>query len=143
MVKRPTMPKADPKAAEAFRKLLPTDSSITVRPMFGHAAAFVNGNMFAGTFGPHVFARLDETSRADVLALPGAAVFAPMKNRPMKEYVQLPADMVADPRAAKPWIARAFEWTSALPAKSKPGRTSKPAPGNPAPRRTPRRAKRT
>jgi len=119
------MPKADPKTATLFRALLPNDPRVTVRPMFGHTAAFVNGQMFAGTFGSHVFARLNETSRAELLALPGTRVFAPMKDRPMKEYVQLPSTMLSEP-AAKHWIARALEWTSTLPAKTK-GRGKPPA----------------
>jgi hypothetical protein len=57
--------------------------------------------VFAGTFGTHVFARLDEPSRAELLALPGAAVFAPMKDRPMKEYVQLPPAMLTQASTAK------------------------------------------
>jgi TfoX/Sxy family transcriptional regulator of competence genes len=93
--------------------------------MFGHTAAFVNGQMYAGTFGTHVFARLGEASRAKLLEVPGATVFSPMKNRPMKEYVQLPPDMLTEPSAAKQWIAQALEWTSTLPPKTK-GRT-KPA----------------
>jgi hypothetical protein len=82
VAKRSTMPKADPTMAILLRTLLPTDSRVTVRPMFGHTAAFVNGQMFAGTFGSHVFARLNESMRAELLAVPGATVFAPMKDRP-------------------------------------------------------------
>ena len=63
---------------------------VAIRPMFGHKAAFVNGNMFTGTFGKHVFVRLDEPSRAELLTVAGANPFEPMKGRPMTEYVQLP-----------------------------------------------------
>lgn len=125
MAKRPTMPKADPSTATLFRTFLPNDPRVTVRPMFGQTAAFVNGQMFAGTFGSQVFARLDESSRSELLAVPGATVFAPMKARPMKEYVQLPSAMLSDPSAAKQWIGRALEWTSTLPSKAK--RRAKPA----------------
>lgn len=128
MATRPTLPKADPKIAALFRSLLSHDPRVTVRPMFGHTAAFVNGQMFAGTFGSHVFARLDESSRTELLATPGAAPFAPMPNRPMKEYVQLPSAMLSDLAAAKQWIARALEWTSTLPAKQKGRGKSAPSP---------------
>jgi TfoX/Sxy family transcriptional regulator of competence genes len=119
MATQPTMPKADPRTAAFFRTIIPNDPRVSIRPMFGHTAAFVNGQMFAGTFGSHVFARLGETSRAELLAVPGATAFAPMKNRPMKEYVQLPSEMLSDAPAAKQWIARALEWTSTLPPKAK------------------------
>lgn len=119
MATRPAMPKVDPKTAATFRELLPNDPRVTVRPMFGHTAAFVNGLMFAGTFGSHVFARLDESSRAELLGVPGATVFAPMKARPMREYVQLPSAMLSQPSVAKQWIVRALDWTSTLPPNAK------------------------
>ena len=43
MAKRPTMPEADPSTATLFRTLLSNDRRVTVRPMFGHTAAFVSG----------------------------------------------------------------------------------------------------
>lgn len=122
MTTRPTMPKSDPNAAALFQTLLPADPRVTLRPMFGHAAAFVNGHMFAGTFGSQMFVRLDEPARAELLAVPGATPFAPMKDRPMKDYVQLPQSMLAERSSAKSWVTRAFEWTSTLPAKTKAGR---------------------
>ena len=88
MAIRSAMPKGDAKTPALFRALLPNDPRITVRPMFGHTAAFVNGQMFAGTFGTHVFARLDEPSRAEILAVPGAAVFAPMQDRPAADTIR-------------------------------------------------------
>ena len=118
MSKRPTMPTADAATAALFASLLPEDSRITIRPMFGHKAAFVNGNMFAGTFGSDVFVRLDEASRAELLAVPGSHVFSPMQGRPMKEYVQLPKTLISDQRRARAWFARGLEWTATLPAKS-------------------------
>jgi TfoX/Sxy family transcriptional regulator of competence genes len=66
MAKRPTMPTCDPKIAALFETLLPIDERVVIRPMFGHKAAFVNGNMFTGTFGKHVFVRLDEPSRPEL-----------------------------------------------------------------------------
>jgi TfoX/Sxy family transcriptional regulator of competence genes len=127
MAKPPSMPKADPKTAALFRTLLPLDDRVTVRPMFGHTAAFVNGNMFAGTFGPEVFVRVGDPARAELLAIPGAAPFAPMQNRPMKEYVQVPSSLLAEPSTAKLWVVRALEWTATLPARAsarKQGRRS-------------------
>jgi TfoX/Sxy family transcriptional regulator of competence genes len=118
MAKRPSIPKSDPTAAKLFHSLLPDDTRVIVRPMFGHTAAFVGGHMFAGTFGPQVFVRLDAQARADLLSIGGARPFAPMKGRPMKEYVELPPLMLTEPTRAKAWIQRALDWTSALPPKA-------------------------
>ncbi len=40
------MPKADKSSREFFTSMVPDDPRVTVRPMFGNLAAFVNGNMF-------------------------------------------------------------------------------------------------
>ena len=52
------MPKPSEQAKAAFTKLVPGDPAITLKPMFGNLAAFVNGNMFAGLFGEDLFVRL-------------------------------------------------------------------------------------
>jgi TfoX/Sxy family transcriptional regulator of competence genes len=95
-------------AGAVFQTFLPADPRIVIRPMFGHTAAFVNGHMFAGTFGPEVFVRLDEPSRADLLAMAGAKPFEPMKGRPMRGYVQLP-EALRGRRSSSTLFARANE----------------------------------
>ena len=117
MAKRPAMPKSDPETAQVFEALVPEDARITIRPMFGHKAAFVNGHMFAGTFGTDMFVRLDDRSRDELLAVPGAAPFEPMKGRPMKGYVVLPRRL-GGTAAAKAWIERALDSTAILPPKA-------------------------
>jgi TfoX/Sxy family transcriptional regulator of competence genes len=85
--------------------------------MFGHKASFVNGHMFAGTFGLDVFVRLDAGDRAALLAIDGAKPFEPMKGRPMTAYVQLPRQWIGNGRRAAPWVAKALASTAALPPK--------------------------
>ena len=127
MAKRPTMPKSNPQAAAWFDTLPPHDTRVVIRPMFGHKAAFINGHMFAGTFGPDVFVRLDERSRAVLLTVEGTKPFEPMKGRPMVEYVQIPKRWLAEPPTAKSWIARSLEWAASLPLKV---RTNNAKPGS-------------
>ena len=85
--------------------------------MFGNLAGFINGNMFAGVFGSWVFVRLSEPDRAELLAAPGAEVFAPMEGRPMKEYVMLPEEWQDDPERARTWVLRSFNWAEGLSPK--------------------------
>lgn len=85
--------------------------------MFGYASAFVNGNMFAGTFQDAIVVRLAEGDRVALLKVKGAAPFEPM-GRPMKEYVVVPASIVATPKALGAWIDRGHRYALALPAKS-------------------------
>jgi TfoX/Sxy family transcriptional regulator of competence genes len=120
------MPNADPATMKLFETLLPDDTRIVVRPMFGHKASFVNGHMFAGTFGPDVFVRLDAPAQEELLAAAGAKRFEPMKGRPMTGYVQIPRRWLGEGTDAKAWIARALGWTASLPPKiraAKPRRT--------------------
>jgi TfoX/Sxy family transcriptional regulator of competence genes len=109
--------KTSPELVAAFDKAVPASPTVTRRPMFGYASAFVNGNMFAGTFQDSIVVRLAETDRAALLKLKGAAPFAPM-GHPMKEYVVVPASIVAKPKDLRVWIERGHRYGLTLPAKS-------------------------
>jgi TfoX/Sxy family transcriptional regulator of competence genes len=124
--------KTSPELVAVFDKAVPTSPAITRRPMFGHASVFVNGNMFAGTFQDTIVVRLAETDRAALLKVRGAAPFEPM-GHPMKEYVVVPASIVAKPRELGAWIERGHRYALTLPAK---GATKKTTAKTAAARRT-------
>lgn len=86
--------------------------------MFGYASAFVNGNMFAGTFEDAIVLRLAEADRVALLKMKGAAQFEPMKGRPMKEYVVVPASIVATPKTLRAWIERSHRYALTLRPKA-------------------------
>jgi len=111
------MPKSDSDTEEFFRSLLPEDKRVKVKPMFGHAAAFVNGNLFAGTFGKQVFVRLPDEEGRVLLKEDGASKFSPMEGRPMKGYVVTPDYWAATPAKARLWVLKSLTWVSALPPK--------------------------
>jgi TfoX/Sxy family transcriptional regulator of competence genes len=112
-----SMPRPDEATRAYFQSLLPEDPRIAVRPMFGNLAGFVNGNMFTGIFGSSVFVRLPAEDRAELLANPGAALFAPMEGRPMTEYVTLPHEWRTEPERARAWLLRSLAWAADLPPK--------------------------
>jgi TfoX/Sxy family transcriptional regulator of competence genes len=91
--------------------------------MFGYASAFVNGNMFAGTFQDTIVVRLTETDRGALLKLKGAAPFEPM-GHPMKEYVVVPSSIVSKPKDLGTWIERGHRYALTLPAKGATQRTT-------------------
>ena len=109
------------KTKELFQAVLPEDERVTARPMFGQLAGFVNGNMFSGIFGEDSFVRLGEADREALLKQKGARVFAPMGDRPMKEYVVLPEAWLKDAGKVREWVQKAMEATAALPAKAAKG----------------------
>jgi TfoX/Sxy family transcriptional regulator of competence genes len=111
------VPKPTDADKSRFTALIPEDPSVQVKPMFGNLGAFVNGNMFAGLFGPSVGIRLlEESDRTELAAIDGAGPFGPAE-RPMGGYVALPADWNSTPELAAPWIAKSLAQVGALPAK--------------------------
>jgi len=57
------MPKASDADKARFRSLVPKLPEVVVKPMFGNLGAFVNGNMFAGLFGPIIGVKLSERDK--------------------------------------------------------------------------------
>ncbi|MHB1867691.1 MAG: TfoX/Sxy family protein [Nitrososphaerales archaeon] len=76
---------------------MPKDSRITIQPMFGNLAGFVNGNMFTGLYGDDLFVRLFGDAREELLKLNGTSIFEPMKGRQMKDYVAVPKGWTEKP----------------------------------------------
>lgn len=120
------MPKPSDKAKAAFSGLVPEEPSVTMRPMFGNLAAFVNGNMFAGLFGEDLFVRLPDDEAAAVLKLGGRS-FEPMPGRAMKGYVVVPTTWQKKPDAVRVWVSRSLTLTRAMPAKAKKPAAAKKA----------------
>ena len=112
-----SMPKPSANSKALFESLVPDAQRVVVRPMFGNVAAFVNGNMFMGLFGDDLFVRLSEAERSELLAIEGASGFEPMKGRPMKEYVALPASWQDDATVTHLWVSRSLQWASQMPEK--------------------------
>lgn len=112
------IPKASEAEREYFRSVLPGDPDVEMKPMFGNLAAFVNGNMFAGLFGPALGVRLSEPDRAELAAIDGSGPFGPAE-RPMGGYLSLPRGWHDTPETAAGWVQRAHEYVRTLPPKTK------------------------
>ena len=74
------------------------------KTMFGSTVYFANGNMFIGVHEDHIFLRLSESGRKDLLSsYHDAAQFEPIKGRPMREYMIIPPVLYED-KAFDRWI---------------------------------------
>ena len=111
------MPKADANSKSFFMTVVPDDPRVSVRPMFGNLAAFVNGNMFFCLLGDDVAVRLPEEARDELLKHEGAAEFEPMRGRPMREYITIPSAWQEEPDKLEDWVIRSFSWASEMPEK--------------------------
>jgi len=109
--------KSPPELADAFANLTGRYPELERRRMFGYPAAFLAGNMTTALHEDRWIVRLAEADRVELLATAGATPFEPMPGRPMREYVVLPADVVADPGAAAGWVERAIAYSRTLPPK--------------------------
>src|SRR5438477_13103709 len=107
------MPKPSDQAKAAFTKLVPDEPAVTMRPMFGNLAAFVNGNMFSGLFGEDLFVRLPDEEAAQVKRQ-GGRPFEPMPGHAMSGYVMVPATWQKRPDAVRAWGVRALALTRAV-----------------------------
>jgi TfoX/Sxy family transcriptional regulator of competence genes len=108
-----------PEAAilELFERHVPGAPGVECRNMFGARAAFVNGNMFMGTFEQDLVLRLPPGMRERLLGL-GGEPFAPL-GRTMREYVIAPGDMHDDDDALEEWVGRSLMFAASLPPKVK------------------------
>ena len=121
------MPKATEADKERFRSLVPDVPEVSVKPMFGNLGAFVNGNMFAGLFGPTIGIRLSSGDRQQLESGGRTVPFGPA-DRPMREYTGLPEiwneEGDGDDARARAWIRKAYEHVAGLPPKAPKSRTA-------------------
>ena len=111
------MPKPSEQAKAAFTKLVPGEPAVTLKPMFGNLAAFVNGNMFAGLFGEDLFVRLPDDESVHVRKQ-GGRDFEPMPGHAMKGYVTVPRTWPTKSDPVVVWIKRSLELTRNMPPKA-------------------------
>jgi TfoX/Sxy family transcriptional regulator of competence genes len=123
-----------PKPTEAdkdyFRSLVPDAPAVELKPMFGNLGAFVNGNMFAGLFGPAVGVRLNDPDREELAAIDGAGSFGPAE-RPMGGYVSLPPSFRQQPDKAADWVAKSLAYVGGMPPKKAKPKAAAPKAAKP------------
>jgi TfoX/Sxy family transcriptional regulator of competence genes len=111
---------------DLFDRSVPLAASVSRRKMFGYPAAFANGNLFIGLHQSDFVIRLSQDDRARFSAQYGERTFEPMKGRPMREYVRLPEQLLADTRKRASWIKRSLKYAEAVAPKVK-SPSSKPS----------------
>lgn len=114
-----------PAAVAAYERALPADERVEKKKMFGTPCAFVNRQMFFGTFGDSLIARVGPQRVGALVGQPGITTFEPMEGRAWNDYVQLSPS--ADPELLRTLAAEALAWTLTLPPKAKKPKESKRA----------------
>ncbi len=101
--------------AEIVEELMATDPDVSQRKMFGHDCLMVNGKGFAIDYQGDMVFKLGSEALESARDLPGAQAFDPMQMRPMKQWLQVPADQ------NHAWLElaqMARDFASSLPGKS-------------------------
>jgi hypothetical protein len=115
------MPKPTEADKEHFRAVVPDHPGVVIKPMFGNLGAFVNGNMFAGLFGPTIGIKLSDEDREVLESSERTVPFGPPE-RPMGGYTGLPeiwnAEGDGDDARARAWTEKAFAYVASLPPKA-------------------------
>ncbi len=100
-----------------YENALPNDERVKRKRMFGSPCAFVNRQMFFGTFEETLVARLGPDRVTAMANEPGMKVFSPSPEKPWDDYIQL--DQTVAPAVLAELAVEALAWTDALPPKAK------------------------
>ena len=97
------------------------------KKMFGTSSWFMDSNdqMMAGVWGDGVMVRVGEDEAGGLVESGKAEVFDPMGGRPMREYVFLNADRIAEDSDLIEWLERAAGFTAGLAPKKKRSRAKR------------------
>jgi TfoX/Sxy family transcriptional regulator of competence genes len=116
--------KAPVALVKAFAAALEELPGAETRKMFGYPAAFANEYLFTGLFEDRWFVRLPDDALAE-LAAAGGTTFEPMPGRPMRGYLAMPDELVADPVRRRRWLERGLAFVIGLPPKEKKPRRAR------------------
>ncbi len=121
---------ASPAVVTAYEAALPDDPRVESKRMFGMPCAFVNRQMFFGTFDESLIARVGPDRVAALAETPLMRVFVPTAGRPWRDYVQV--DLAAPADVVKGLAAEALTWALRLPPKVKRPKEKKAKKARPA-----------
>lgn len=102
--------------ATRIRELIGGEDGLTEKRMFGGLAMLLFGNMSVGVHGDSLIVRTDPAEQEGLLAEPGARVFD-LTGRPMKGWLLVDADGIAEDEDLSRWVQRGIAYARSLPPK--------------------------
>lgn len=106
----------DESLAGAIRDALADKLNIEEKKMFGGVGFLLNGNMLVGVWKTSLIVRLGSDAYEDALRERHVKEFD-ITGRPMKGWVMVESEGVAEDDSLKNWIERANRFVTTLPAK--------------------------
>jgi hypothetical protein len=111
------MPALSPEIIAAYETALPDDIRIKRKTMFGSPCAFVNRQMFFGTFEESLVARVGPERVRALAEQAGMQVFTLSPGKQWDDYVQI--NLTVDSAIFAELASEALSWAAALPKKVK------------------------
>lgn len=98
---------------------------VTARAMFGGVGLYCRGLFFALIDDDTLYLKVDDATRGEFERL-GSAPFRPYGDEShVMQYYELPADVLEDREAARPWVERALDAARRAAAPKAGGRRSR------------------
>ena len=102
--------------AERIRAVLGERGDIQEKKMFGGLSFLLNGNMAVGVIKDELCVRVAPERFEDLLRQPGARIFD-FTGKPMKGWLMVGADGLAEDSELADWIEEGAAYASSLPPK--------------------------
>ena len=112
--------------ADRVRDELVAEKELTEREMFGGIGFMISGNMCCGVIGEELMVRVGPELHHDALIRPHAREFD-FTGRPMKGWVTVGRDGVADDGDLELWVRLGLAFAKSLPPKAKAKKKKAPA----------------
>ena len=106
----------DEDLADRVRAFLAGRSGVREQKMFGGLCFMLNGNMACGVLGSELVVRVGREKHEEALARPHSRPFD-MTGRPMRSFVYVSADRIANDAALAEWACRGVAYAGSLPPK--------------------------
>lgn len=103
--------------AERVRPLLEHRGDVDERRMFGGLGFLIAGNMCCGVHGDELIVRLDPEQASELLASKAGIRPFDITGRPMRGWLWVSADAVAEDGDLERWVRSAEAFASSLPPK--------------------------
>ena len=123
--KMPKFKPAPPEIISIFKDAISNLPEVEQRKMFGYPCGFVQGQMLCGIFADRIMLRLSEEDRTEFLKLPQSRPFEPFPGRSMKEYVELPPQIMHSPPEFNHWLQKGLAYVRTLPPREKKSKSRK------------------
>lgn len=99
-----------------IRRIVAEWGPTSAKKMFGGVCHLLQGNMFCGVYKDFLILRLGVDRAEKALTFPAVRPFD-ITGRPMKGWVMVPVDAVADDRELEIWLAQARDFAAGLEKK--------------------------